>query len=61
MPGALPLAYGERGGDTVENALHIDVDHCCPVGKLNLGERRNGSDASAADEDIQTAEPVGCE
>ena len=61
MPEPLLSEDRQRGGDAVQNALEIDVDHLFPILDTELVEQRNGPDAGIADENVELAEPLACQ
>jgi hypothetical protein len=51
----------QHGGDTVENASDVDVDHAVPVLDLEIAHRRKRHDAGIVDQHIDFAELGFCE
>ncbi len=47
---------GEHGGDAIEHALDVDVDHPVPLLDLQRGHQRQRHDAGIVDEDVDAAE-----
>jgi len=58
VPGALAAEDGQRGGDPVQDAFEVDVDHRLPVRDAQVLERGDRADAGVADKDVEPAEAL---
>ncbi len=56
VPEALAVHDGKGCGNSVEHALHVDIDHLIPFVDFERGEWRERHDASVVDEDVEFAE-----
>jgi hypothetical protein len=55
MPKTLLAEDCECGGDPVQDALDVDVDHCLPLFEPQLIEQGDGANARIVDENIKLA------
>ena len=58
MPEALLAEDSQRGGDAVQNAFDVDVDHLVPISDAQIVERRHGHDAGIAEKNVEPAKPL---
>jgi hypothetical protein len=61
MPASLPAEDRKCGGNAVQNALDVDVDHLLPILDAKVVEGRNRHDSGIADEHVQLSVPVACQ
>src|SRR5690606_3790848 len=52
LPRSLRLHVGQGGGDTVEHALDVDIDHPVPIRDLQAVERGMRHQAGIVDDDV---------
>jgi hypothetical protein len=55
----LPCEHRERGGDAVEHALDVDVDHAVPLIDERLVDRREGHQPGVVHEHVHAPELRG--
>jgi len=60
-PDFLRDELGQHGGDTVQHALDVDVDHRVPVVGLHRRERRAGHDPGVEEDHVDAPEAVFCQ
>jgi hypothetical protein len=58
MASSLTREHGQRGGDTVERATQIDVDHGVPILDAQRIEARYWTDSGIVDDGVKLAAPV---
>ena len=55
MPGFLPREDRQRGGNAIERAAQVDVDHRVPVIDAQRIEARDRADAGVVDDNVEPA------
>ena len=58
MSEILTAEHGQRGGDAVQNAFQVNVDHLLPVVDPELVKKRNWRNADVVDEHVEVAEAL---
>src|SRR4029079_5265122 len=61
MSEILPPKHRQGGGNAVQNAFEVDVDHLLPVVDAQLVEERDWRYSSVVDENIQLAVSRNCQ
>jgi hypothetical protein len=61
VPELLGAKQRQCRGDTIEDALDVDVDHVFPFVNAEGVEGRNRPDASVAHQDVQLTEALACQ
>src|ERR1700733_13515416 len=61
MAKALPTEYGQRGCNTVQQPLEVDVDHLLPILNAQVLQLGNRTDTCIADEHVELAISTACQ